>query len=67
MRYYGATPVSFAVAFSLREAITTWLRCSEQHTAMRGVIDLNDASKAACRLTGLLPLHVAVRVCVWPF
>ena len=60
MAYYGGTPVSYAVAFSLQAALRTMLLCSKEYKAMHGVIDLNDPTKAACKLTGLLPLHVAV-------
>ena len=60
MSYYGGTPVSYAVAFSLMEALRTMLRCSKQYPAMSGVIDFNDPAKSACKITGLMPLHVAV-------
>ena len=60
MSYYGGTVISYMVAFSLQKALLTLLRCSRQYKAMRGVIDLNDPRKSACKLTGMLPLHVAV-------
>lgn len=60
MCFYGGTPVSYAVAFSLQEALCTMLRCSLKYRPMGGIIDFNDHSKSACRQTGLLPLHVAV-------
>ena len=52
--------MSYAVAFSLMEALRTMLRCSLGYRAMRDIIDFNDHAKSACKLTGLLPLHVAV-------
>jgi len=60
MAYYGSTPISYAVAFSLQDALRTMLRCAKQHRAMQDIIDFNDPAKAACRLTGMLPVHVAV-------
>lgn len=59
MSFYGSTPVSYAVAFSLQTALSTMLRVSKEHAAMKGIINLND-SRSACKLTGMLPLHVAV-------
>lgn len=50
MAYYGGTPVNFAVAFSLADALRTMLRCSKAHEAMSGVIDFNDPVKAACKV-----------------
>ena len=35
------------------------LRCSKQYPQMRGVIDFN-STQQACRMTGFLPIHVAV-------
>ena len=59
MDFYGSTVVSYAVAFSLQAALRTMLRCSKQYHAMRGLIDFNDP-RHACRLTGFMPVHVAV-------
>ena len=60
MDFYGSTVVSYAVAFSLQAALRTMLRCSKQYHAMRGLIDFNDPRRHACRLTGFMPVHVAV-------
>jgi hypothetical protein len=51
MRYYGGTPLAFAAAFELREAIHAYLTT--------GLIGLNDRAHA-CALTGFLPIHTAV-------
>ena len=60
MSYYGSTPISYAVAFSLTEALRTMLRCTKQYRQMNAIIDFNDPIKCACKLTGMLPIHVAV-------
>jgi hypothetical protein len=59
MSLYGSTPISYAVAFSLQAGISTMFRCSKEHAAMKGVLDVND-TRQACKLTGFLPIHVAV-------
>ena len=59
MDFYGSTPLSYFVSFSLQRALTTLLLASQREPGMAGLVDLNDP-KHACPLTGFLPLHVAV-------
>lgn len=59
MDFYGATPLSYMVAFSLERALISLLIASKRIPAMSGLIDFNDRAHA-CPLTGFLPLHVAV-------
>ena len=51
MCWYGGTPLSYACAFELREAITAYLAS--------GLVGLNDRQHA-CKLTGFLPIHTTV-------
>ena len=63
MSLYGGTVFSYAVAFSLKEAISCMLSLSaNEHpdNKMAGIIDPNDHVSGACCLTGLMPIHVAV-------
>ena len=59
MLFFGSTPLSYAVAFSLSKVISRILISTVEVPAMAGIIDLN-SPKYACPLTGFLPLHVAV-------
>jgi hypothetical protein len=59
MDFYGSSPLSYFVAFSLQRALTTLLLASKSEPRMAGLVDLNDPEHA-CPLTGFLPLHVAV-------
>ena len=59
MDFYGSSPLSYFVAFSLQRALTTLLLASKSEPRMAGLVDLNDP-RHACPLTGFLPLHVAV-------
>lgn len=56
MLYYGGTPLSYAVAFSQELVITQMLTLCWKH----GCEDLCDLNRSSCKLTGFLPLHVAV-------
>ena len=51
MLFFGGTPLSYAVAFQLDDAVRALLDT--------GLIDINDRT-TACPLTGFMPLHVAV-------
>lgn len=51
MCFYGGTPLAYACAFELREAIVAYLTT--------GLVGLNDRLHA-CQLTGFLPIHTAV-------
>ena len=51
MIWFGSTPLNFACAFELCDAVHAYLAT--------GLVTLNDRAHA-CRLTGFLPIHTAV-------
>ena len=59
MEFYGATVLSYAVAFSLHRAVAALLLLSSTTESMQGLSDLN-SSAVACPRTGLYPIHIAV-------
>ena len=60
MVMYGGTPLGYAVAFSMRDTLAAILRLARSHSdKMGGLINFDDP-RHACKLTGFLPLHVAV-------
>eukprot|EP00966_Prymnesium_polylepis_P188724 4372996-Prymnesium_polylepis.1 len=59
MRYYGGSPIGYMTAFSLARPIAVICHQSLQVEKMNGIVNMN-AHSYACRITGFLPLHVAV-------
>ena len=63
MLYYGGTPVAYATAFSLEDALTAMVVESDEYSRRHAkhhydnIITFNDV---CCGQTGLYPLHVAV-------
>lgn len=60
MEFYGATILSYCVAFSLSRAIAAMLILGlDPKSPMHGLINPNDQA-LACPVTGFLPIHTAV-------
>jgi hypothetical protein len=59
MRHYGGTVLGFATAFSMTRVVYAMLKAATPGEPLYGIITLN-GKKNACKLTGFLPVHVAI-------
>jgi hypothetical protein len=59
MRHYGGTVLGFATAFSMTRVVYAMLKAATRGEPLDGIVTL-DAKRNACKLTGFLPVHVAI-------
>ena len=59
MQLYGSTPIGYMVAFSMPRPIALLAFHCKSCSKMHGLLQL-DNPRHACRITGFLPLHIAV-------
>jgi len=59
MRHYGGTVLGFATAFSMARVVYAMLKAATRGGPLDGIITLHGTNNM-CKLTGFLPIHVAI-------
>lgn len=59
MQHYGGTVLGFATAFSMTRVVYAMLKAATRGEPLHGIVTLV-GKRSACKLTGFLPVHVAI-------